>query len=151
MIVANPIPLAVINTISSLPFTEKLIHNTIQKSFMVIKSFVTSHHEQIKEILTEYDLISKLEVIQGLMNDIENDKSLIHKQSIQKALINLHFIVEEIQRLLENIDNKIKYHKTKYFSSWRGLVYDEEAKKLKKSIQLMDVRYQMFLEVLKVR
>lgn len=146
---------AVLTTLSGLSITsnitEKVIINTIQNSFSLVKRFVSFQHEQIKEVLSEHDLISKLEIIQALMSDIEEDKKSIQKQSIQKSLTNLHFVVEEIHRLMENIDNKIKYHQTKYFSTWRSLNYEDEIKKLKRYIQLMDTRYQMFLEVLKVR
>jgi hypothetical protein len=151
--------LMVLGTLSSLSLasniTEKLLTNTIQNSFSLIKNFVSFHHEQINEVLSEHDLISKLEIIQALMTDIEcetsnEDKNPI-RQSVQKALMNLHLVVEEIVRLLENIDNKIKYHHTKYFSGWRRLNYEDEIKRLKKLIKLMDMRYQMFLEVLKVR
>lgn len=157
--------LMVLGTLSSLSLasniTEKLLTNTIQTSFGLIKNFVSFHHEQINEVLSEHDLIPKLEIIQALMKDIENEsyseeKSQdIHRplmrQSVQKSLSNLHLVVEEIVRLLENIDNKIKYHNTRYFSGWRRLNYEDEIKRLKKLIKLMDMRYQMFLEVLKVR
>lgn len=151
--------LMVLGTLSSLSLasniTEKLLTNTIQTSFGLIKNFVSFHHEQINEVLSEHDLIPKLEIIQALMNDIENESSPNDKnrirQSVQKSLSNLHLVVEEIVRLLENIDNKIKYHNTRYFSGWRRLDYEEEIKRLKKLIKLMDMRYQMFLEVLKVR
>jgi hypothetical protein len=154
--------LMVLGTLSSLSLasniTEKLLTNTIQNSFSLIKNFVSFHHEQINEVLSEHDLISKLEIIQALMNDIENESSIEDKvpeksmrQSVQKSLSNLHLVVEEIVRLLENIDNKIKYHNTKYFSGWRRLDYVNEIKRLKKLIKLMDMRYQMFLEVLRVR
>lgn len=147
--------LAVFSTISSLSLasniTEKLLINTIQNSFNIIKHFVSFHHEQINEVISDHDLISKLEIIQALMSDIEEDKTSVKKQSIQKALTNLHLVIEDIKRLLENIDGKIKYHHTKYFSSWRSLSYEKEIKRLKRLIQLMDTRYQMFLEVLKVR
>jgi len=145
--------LMVLGTLSSLSLasniTEKLLTNTIQNSFGLIKNFVSFHHEQINEVLTEHDLISKLEIIQALMTDIESETSM--RQSVQKGLSKLHLVVEDIVRLLENIDNKIKYHSTKYFSGWRRLNYEEEIKKLKNLIKLMDMRYQMFLEVLRVR
>jgi hypothetical protein len=152
--------LMVLGTLSSLSLasniTEKLLTNTIQNSFTLIRNFVSFHHEQINEVLSEHDLISKLEIIQALMKDIENENETSEnkmpmRQSVQKSLSNLHLVVEEIVRLLENIDNKIKYHSTKYFSGWRRLNYEDEVKRLKKSIKLMDMRYEMFLEVLKVR
>lgn len=142
----------VLSTISSLSLatniTEKLLINTIQSSFNLMKHFVSFHHEQLKEVLTDHDLIAKLEIIQAMISDIESDKTSMDKRSIQKALTNLHLVIEDIQRLLENIDNKIKHHHTKYFSSWRGLNYDQEINRLKKCIHLMDLRYQMFLDVL---
>ena len=147
--------LVVLKTISGLsfigPLNEKIIVNTIQNSFNLMKSFISNHHEQINEVLLENDLYSKLEIIQALMIDIEGDQDSLQKQSIQKSLLNLHMIVEDILKLLEIIDQKIKYHNTKYFSKWRSINYEKQIVQLKKSIQILDRRYQMFLEVLKVR
>jgi hypothetical protein len=131
--------------------THNILSKTIQKSFQLLKKFVSSHHDQINEILIENDLVSKLEIIQALMNDIEKQINDFEKESIHKALFNLHSIVEEISNTLLKIDNKIKYHQTKYFYKWRTLNYENELQRLKRDIKLLDLRYQMFLEVLKVR
>jgi hypothetical protein len=148
--------LVVLKTMSGLSFAnylypslnEKLLTNTIQNSFHLIKSFITFHHEQINEVIMEYDLIFKLEIIQALLT--ENEKDSFQKQSVQKVFFNLHSIVEEILKHLERIDQKINYHRSKYFSSWRRLDYGDEIKKLRKYIKLMDIRYQMFIELLKL-
>jgi hypothetical protein len=146
-----------VSQLSNLTFATNLTHNllsqTIHKSFQVIQKFVSTEHEQINDVLAEHDLISTLEIIQALMNDIESPESNLtsnSKQSIQRALTNLHFIVEELTKSLETIEQKIKHHQGKYFHRWRSLNYDSELSKLKKNIKLLHIRYQMLLEVIKV-
>ena len=150
---------AIMATISGLSLTtnitQKLLTNSIQTSFDILKLFITHHHEQINEVLSESDLISKLEIMEALMNDIENTTEIKiqggnQSSALQKALTNLHSIVEQIEKLLDNINHKIKYHQTKYFANWRVLKYEKEIKKLKNLMKLLDIRYQMFLEVIKV-
>jgi hypothetical protein len=150
-----------VSQLSNLTFATNLTHNllsqTIHKSFSIIKKLVSSEHEQINDVLVEHDLISTLEIIQALMNDIENpthslsSENYLTRQSVQRALTNLHFIVEELTQSLEKIENKIKNHKEKYFHRWRTLQYDSELLKMKKNIKLLHIRYQMLLEVLKVK
>jgi hypothetical protein len=53
--------------------------------------------------------------------------------------------------LLKKIDIIIKQHNEKYFSKWRSLNYEDDIYELKRNIKLMDIRYSMFLEILKVR
>jgi hypothetical protein len=130
--------------------SNSLIKSSVQGSFDLIKNFVSYHHTPIKEVIDEFDLIAKLEIIEAVMKDIENEK-INDKQSITKALDNLRLVVENIHNLLQKIDNIIKEHEQKYFSKWRSLYYENEILELKRNIRLMDLRYSMFLEILKVR
>ncbi len=127
-----------------------VIKSSVQSSFDLIKNFVSYHYTPIKEVIDEFDLIAKLEIIEAVMKDIENEK-INDKQSIIKSLDNLRLIVENIHNLLKKIDNIIKDHEQKYFSKWRSLYYENEILELKRNIRLMDLRYNMFLEILKVR
>jgi hypothetical protein len=130
--------------------SNSLIKSSVQGSFDLIKNFVSYHHTPIKEVIDEFDLIAKLEIIEAVMKDIENEK-INDKQSITKALDNLRLVVENIHNLLQKIDNIIKEHEQKYLSKWRTLYYENEILELKRNIRLMDLRYSMFLEILKVR
>ena len=127
-----------------------VIKSSVQGSFDIIKKFVSSYHTPIKEVIDEYDLIAKLEIIEAVMKDIENEK-INDKQSVIKSLDNLRLVVENIHNLLKKIDNIIKEHEQKYFFKWRSLYYENEILELKRNIRLMDLRYSMFLEILKVR
>ncbi len=147
----------VLGTLSSLSITsslaDKLLTNSIQSSFSIMKKFVSSHHIPINELIFEWDLVSKLEIIQALMNDIEKkyqNQQISEKESFQKSLLNLHQIVDQMEKVLQKIEDKIKFHQTKYFHGWRSLNYDKEMKQLEKMIKLLDVRYKMFLEILMV-
>jgi hypothetical protein len=130
--------------------SNSLIKSSVQGSFDLIKNFVSYHHTPIKEVIDEFDFIAKLEIIEAVMKDIENEK-INEKQSITKALDNLRLVVENIHNLLQKIDNIIKEHEQKYLSKWRSLYYENEILELKRNIRLMDLRYSMFLEILKVR
>ena len=122
--------------------SNSLIKSSVQGSFDLIKNFVSYHHTPIKEVIDEFDLIAKLEIIEAVMKDIENEK-INDKQSITKALDNLRLVVENIHNLLQKIDNIIKEHEQKYFSKWRSLYYENEILELKRNIRLMDLRYSM--------
>ena len=130
--------------------TNTLVISSITGSYNLIKNFATYHYIQINEVIEEYDLIAKLEIIEALIKDIEKE-GISDKESIKKALSNLHITVDNINKLLQQIDLIIKMHNNKYFSNWRSLSYDKEIYELKRLIKLMDLRYAMFLEILKVR
>lgn len=141
--------LAVIGTLTNL--SQKVITQTIQTSFGLVKNFVSTHHEQINEVLEETDLLSKLEVIQALIHDIQDHPSTKDIWTCtQKSLIHLSIIVEKISLLLKQIDEKIQRHQQKYFSSWRALNYEKLILELKSNIRLLDMRYLVFLDILKV-
>jgi hypothetical protein len=140
---------ALIGTITNL--TQKVLLTSIQTSFSIAQNFVSSHHEQINEVLLETDLISKLEIVQALMHDTQDRYNDDRSTSIQKSLQNLGVIVENISLILKQIEEKIQRHKLKYFSSWRSLNYEKLMNELKKNIKLLDIRYHMFLGVLQVK
>jgi ribosomal protein S8 len=135
--------IAVLGTITSI--TEKIIVNSIQSSFNLVKFFVSSHHEQINEVLAETDLICKLQVIESLLCDIRSES-----KSVQISLKHVSDVVSDINVVLNKINEKIKRHQLKYFSNWRSLNYEIQMKELRKNIKLLDTRYQMFLEIIKV-
>jgi hypothetical protein len=144
----------VLGSITGISLATNLSHNVIktsvQSSFDLIKNFVTYHHTHIKEVIDEFDLLAKLEIIEAVMKDIENE-NINDKKSVTKSLDNLRLVVENIHNLLKKIDNIIKEHEQKYFSKWRTIYYENEILELKRNIRLMDLRYNMFLEILKVR
>ena len=138
---------ALIGTITNM--AQKVLMTSIQTSFQLVQNFVSTHHTPINELLHETDLLSKLEIIQALIHDIQ-DHSHDLWTSTQKSLTNLSQIVEQILSQLKLIDEKIKRHQLKYFASWRTLNYEKQINELKNNIKLLDIRYAMFLEILKV-
>jgi hypothetical protein len=138
---------ALIGTISNV--AQKVLLTSIQTSFQLVQSFISTHHSQINEVLNETDLLSKLEIIQALIQDIQDHNHHLWS-STNKALTNVSQIVEQILSLLTSIDEKIKRHQAKYFASYRTLNYEKQIVELKNNIRLLDLRYGMFLEILKV-
>jgi hypothetical protein len=129
--------------------SQAIIKTSIRNTFNLISNIVRYNYTQINEIINEYDLIAKLEIIEALIKDIENENN--EKKSISKSLDNLRIVIENIHNLLKKIDIIIKQHNEKYFSKWRSLNYEDDIYELKRNIKLMDIRYSMFLEILKVR
>jgi hypothetical protein len=129
--------------------TQSLILSSIHSSYSLMKNFATKKYARINEVVEEFDLIAKMEIIEALMKDIE--KECQEKESIKKALGNLHIVMDNIHKILQHIDGVMEEHNKKYFSYWRSVCYDTEVYELKKQIKLMDLRYNMFLEILKVR
>lgn len=138
---------ALIGTITNV--AQKVLLTSIQTSFQLVQNFISTHHSQINEVLNETDLLSKLEIIQALIQDIQDHNHDIWN-STQKALTNLSQVVKQILTQLTLIDEKIKRHQAKYFASYRTLNYEKQISELKNNIRLLDLRYGMFLEILKV-
>jgi len=139
---------ALIGTITNV--AQKVLLTSIHTSFQLVQNFISTHHSQINEVLNETDLLSKLEIIQALIQDIQQDHNHDIWNSTQKALKNLSQVVEQILTQLTLIDEKIKRHQGKYFASYRTLNYEKQISELKNNIRLLDLRYGMFLEILKV-
>ena len=130
--------------------TNTLVISSITGTYGLVRGFATYHYTQVNEVIEECDLTAKLEIIEALMYDVSK-KDSTDKESIKKAFNNLDIVVTDINKLLQKIDLIIKAHKDKYFSNWRTLCYDKEIYELKRLIRLMDLRYAMFLEILKIK
>jgi hypothetical protein len=127
--------------------THGFLVSAIQSSFDLFRKFVSKHHEPINDILSETDLISKLEIVQALIEDCSRIKNS-QQQSLQKSLYHLSSVVNAIVILLQKIEDKIRYHQSKYFCNWRSLDYEKHMEDLKKNIKILDMRYHMFIEIM---
>jgi hypothetical protein len=143
------IPSLIIGSITGLSvasnLTINLISASVKYSVLIVSNFMSYHHIKINEVLDEYDLISKLQIIEAIMKDI-NDEN-IQKESVKLAINNVHNTIDNINKNISQIDQIINNHKQKYFSNWRYLNYDNEIYELKRNIKLLDIRYQMLLEI----
>lgn len=140
---------AVLGAVTSINLATSLAHNivtgTIHGTYIVTNKLLTYHNTQVKEVLEEYDLIAKLEVIEAMTKNINDEREFV-----KLSLEHLSSILKRIHCTLNDINSIIEYHNTKWFNSWRPLNYDDKLNELKKSITLLDKRYHMFINMMKI-
>jgi methyl-accepting chemotaxis protein len=132
---------------NGLSLASNLTYQLLQSTYQTLKSFATKNHYQINEVVEEYDLYTRLELIESLVHEIST-KEVKFQDTTQKIIKKINQVLEQIQGILKQIQDKIDRHNQKYLASYRTLNYDASILQLKKQIQLMNQRYQMFLDVL---
>jgi hypothetical protein len=131
-----------------------IVVNTICKSTSSIISIIrylgNSNHivQDINVALKEIDLEFTIQIINQVILEHELVKDLT--ESIKNAIIGVSVILEEIRLELETIHDAIKYHESKYFANWRSLVWHNNVEKLKKYDLILQKRYALLFELLKI-
>jgi predicted DNA-binding protein YlxM (UPF0122 family) len=77
-------------------------------------------------------------------------KSIILPEPVKKALFSTYEIIEKIKIILQQVYKKIDLHKTKYFSSWRGLDLTSDIKEIKLNNSIFEKRVAMLFDIIKI-
>lgn len=77
-------------------------------------------------------------------------KSIILPEPVKKALFSTYEIIEKIKIILQQVYKKIDLHKTKYFSSWRGLDLTAEINEIKLNNSIFEKRVAMLFDIIKI-
>jgi predicted DNA-binding protein YlxM (UPF0122 family) len=77
-------------------------------------------------------------------------KSIILPEPVKKALFSTYEIIEKIKIILQQVYKKIDLHKTKYFSSWRGLDLTADIKEIKLNNSIFEKRVAMLFDIIKI-
>lgn len=99
---------------------------------------------EFKNIIEELDLMSKIDIINSLINDIDskNINEIIHK-----VIHYLHMIIDLIKQEIEEIKKEIKEHKELWFHNFRTANYKVKIERLIKHNQILDKRLDLFIKV----
>ena len=99
---------------------------------------------EFKNIIEELDLMSKIDIINSLINDIDskNINEIIHK-----VIHYLHMIIDTIKLEIEEINKDIKAHKELWFHNFRTANYKVKIERLIKHNQILDKRLDLFIKV----
>ena len=99
---------------------------------------------EFKNIIEELDLMSKIDIINSLINDIDskNINDIIHK-----VIHYLHMIIDTIKQEIEEIKKEIKEHKELWFHNFRTANYKAKIERLIKDNQILDKRLDLFINV----
>lgn len=124
----------------------------------------------VNNLIHSLDLERRLQITESILNRISiNGKNLENRLQIsgkntvytsfgkykkytdldpmEISLIYLSNSLKEIYKLLDQINKKVIYHQTKWFSRWRILDVSNEIKKLETSSILLEKRYRDLIDI----
>jgi len=123
--------------------------NTISGTINSINYIITNDSipevNIIKNKIIQMDLNSKLEIIHSLIKEL-NEEKLKEFQKI--SLKSIEILIDEINKELIDINQKINYHNSKYFSSWRSINLDNNINQLNDHNILLDKRLDNLIKLL---
>lgn len=139
----------------------------------VIKSIYTHQNPDATKFIKELDIERRLKLVEAVLNakhyvdrykyttakltELESSQvfELISSRNtdveltdpIELCLSYVHEIVNEINGNLSDIERKVAYHKTKWFSNWRALNIKAKLDLLKLNSDVLNVRFRDLMEI----
>lgn len=117
---------------------------------LVVNITSNSHPDvqSIKNQLNDMDIIYKITIIGLLINEQTTKKKL--KSSIKRALFYIDDILKNIRNELCVINKEIAHFNDSYFKFFKSIKCEKNLKILKQHIKILDKRYIMFSDLLKI-
>ena len=136
---------------SSFIFGREVMTQTVTNSTKSILGGVSSILEDedfvFKKILKDYDLVSKVGVINSYLNELSKDEELFKKEAIQLAAKNVTEVLEKISNEIKSIDEKIKVHKELWFHKFRTPEYKTLLINLESDIRILSERFDLLIKI----
>ena len=119
-------------TVSTVLNTLSFAKNGTESNKMII---------DIKQRIELFDIPNKIEVLKTMM-------SHEGKTDVQLALEHgLDEIIKKINFIMEEVENEIKYHNSKWFSGYRSINLDDYIKELEILSKIIDSRISHLLQI----
>jgi anti-anti-sigma regulatory factor len=142
-------------------------------SYRLIKSVCTHKNPDINKLIGDLDIERRLKLIKSVVdaqkygqcvlknNSLEYSNShcnnVLESTIIQSADNPIELCLSYLQETITNIhmnlfdiNNKVIYHKTKWFNSWRTLNIKRELEALRLNSNLLESRFNDFIEISKL-
>ena len=136
---------------SSFIFGREVMTQTVTGSTKTILGGVSSILEDedfaFKRILKDYDLTSKVSVINVYLNELSIDEELFKKGAIQLAIKHVMEILEKISNEIKLIEEKIKIHKDLWFHRFRTPEYKILLINLETDIRILSERFDLLIKI----
>ena len=136
---------------SSLIFGREVMTQTVTNSTRSILGGVSSILEDedftFKKILKDYDLTSKVSVINSYLNELSNNSVIFEKEAVKLAIQNILEILEKISNEIKSIEDKIKVHKKLWFHRFRTPEYKTLLINLETDIRIMSERFDLLIKI----
>jgi len=135
----------------------------------MIGSIYSHKNPDADKCIRKLDLERKLKLIESVLNksnvnssrnifrdkigtesiifDVVEGENTIMEDPIKLCLHYLHQAVEEIHNSIKKIHDKVSYHKTKWFSTWRTLNIKKQIEELEHSTKILDDRFNDLIKI----
>lgn len=102
------------------------------------KALLERYHQDLEML----DIELKLKLVDSWVNS-HNIEQIKSNQSLELIYNGLTDVCKNLSKNIADINEKISYHQTKWFQSWRTIDLDQEIKQLEKNIRLLDSRIKL--------
>ena len=97
---------------------------------------------EIYKTIRELDIINRVELINSVLNKInDNDETI----TLAVGIINK--TLSKMNLLLANVHNKLKFHDTLWFKSYRQLKISRELEEIKIQSEILDKQFKLLLDI----
>jgi hypothetical protein len=138
-----------IDLIHKINIINELIFDTIKK-YIPEKEKYNKFLEYVNNPIIEIDEINGFDIYSNIT--INYDVNIIDKidKPILYSIISISEILQNINNIMNNIKNKIDKHQQIYFKSIISLCLKNEIIQLKFYSNILDMRYKIFIDLLKI-
>ena len=138
-----------IDLIHKINIINELIFDTIKK-YIPEKEKYNKFLEYVNNPIIEVDEINEFDIYSNIT--INYDVTIINKidKPILYSILSISEILQNINNIMNNIKNKINKHQQIYFKSIISLCLKNEIIQLKFYSNILDMRYKIFIDLLKI-
>ena len=106
------------------------------------KSNIVERRE-LEKLEKELDLIETIKIYEAWMIELCNKKkdTVDNSKVLMMAIASVQYILHEIDILFKIINNKIDYHKSRWFSWWKPLDFSYEMEEMRTLKKILDHRF----------
>ena len=112
--------------------------------------YILTHHDHhnVSERLEALDLVSKVMTIEAMVEEMQDNVK--EKRSHNLALNYVHETIGSIHKELKQLDEEMKTHETRWFSSWREPNADASLLRLHHLKGQLERRVRLFIQIMQL-
>ena len=132
-------------------YASHLFQDTSKNMFNKIWDLVHEKHDFVKEVMESLDLISKVELAESIVRDMNQEMKENHvtmNHTLELALTQLSDIISQIHEFMKKLKEGVEFHKTLWFSWLRTPEYLTILDKLKIDKIILDERIDNLIKVI---
>ncbi len=136
-----------------LPLEGHLFIETSKKLLNKVFDIVNEKDQDVIEILTSIDINSKVELVETIIIDINNEIKIHHlepNKSLETVLLQTSNILDTIHNNIIELKKGMEYHKSIWFHSFRSPDYLKIIDKLKENKVILDTRMNDLIKIIQL-